>query len=55
MKDIVNLAGFYEYLKELEGTGFYGKLMVSFQNGKITNAKLEASLNLDQWRTNEES
>jgi len=51
MDGTVQVEKLLDYLKSLEANGFYGKVFISFNNGKVTNMKLEASLDLDQFRS----
>jgi hypothetical protein len=38
----------YRYLERLAGSEFYGKVVVSFQNGKVNDIKVEQTKKLDE-------
>jgi hypothetical protein len=38
----------YRYLERLAGSEFYGKVVVSFQNGKVNDIKVEQTKKLEE-------
>lgn len=38
----------YRYLERLAGSEFYGKVIVSFQNGKVNDIKVEQTKKLEE-------
>jgi hypothetical protein len=42
------IARLTRYLERLAGEGFYGKVLVSFQNGKPCDVKIEQTKKLDE-------
>jgi hypothetical protein len=50
MNNIVQVDAISKYFKQLEENGFYGKILLSFNGGKVTNMKMEASLDLEQFK-----
>jgi hypothetical protein len=38
----------HRYLERLAGTGFYGKVIVSFQHGKVHDIKVEQTKKLEE-------
>jgi hypothetical protein len=42
------IARLTRYLERLAGEGFYGKVVVSFQNGKPCDVKIEQTKKLDE-------
>lgn len=47
----VKLEKIFDYLEHLESENFYGKVLISFQNGHVVNVKLDLSLDLEQFRS----
>ena len=43
-KTTINLEWVFEQLRELVGRGFYGKVVVPFQNGKVGNITIEETI-----------
>lgn len=38
----------YRYLERLAGSEFYGKVVISFQHGKVNDIKIEQTKKLDE-------
>jgi hypothetical protein len=50
MENIVQLEKVFNYIHSLETNKFYGKILLSLNGGKVTNMKMEASLDLSQFK-----
>ena len=50
MENIVQISKINDYFLQLEEGSFYGKILLSFNGGKVTNMKMEASLDLDLFK-----